>query len=49
VGFDRFVNALREIGYTAPMSVEREIEDQQQRLRDVAMGISLLRSLGAGA
>jgi sugar phosphate isomerase/epimerase len=49
VGMERFVKTLREIGYTAPVSVEREIEDQQQRLRDIAMGLSLLRNLGAGA
>jgi sugar phosphate isomerase/epimerase len=49
VGMERFVRTLREIGYAAPLSVEREIEDQQQRLRDMAMGISLLRRLGAGA
>jgi sugar phosphate isomerase/epimerase len=38
VGMERFVAALREIGYTGPVNVEREIEDQQQRLRDIAMG-----------
>jgi sugar phosphate isomerase/epimerase len=49
VGMERFVATLRQIGYRGPLSVEREIEDQQERLRDVAMGISLLRRLGAGA
>ena len=49
VGMERFVAALREIGYTGPVNVEREMEDQQQRLRDIAMGLSLLRKCGAGA
>lgn len=45
VGMERFVRTLREIGYSGPLNVEREIEDQQQRLADVAGGIALLRSL----
>src|SRR6185436_13923795 len=49
VGMERFLNTLREIGYSRPLSVEREVDDQQERLRDVAMGVSLLRRLGAGA
>jgi len=44
VGMDRFVRTLREIGYTGPLNVEREIEDQHQRLADIAGGISLLRA-----
>lgn len=47
VGMERFVRALREIGYTGPMNVEREIEDQKQRLADIAGGIALLRSLAS--
>jgi len=45
VGMERFVGALREIGYTGPLNVEREIEDQQQRLSDMRAGLGLLRSL----
>jgi sugar phosphate isomerase/epimerase len=45
VGMERFVQALREIGYTGPLNVEREVEDQQERLRDVAGGLALLRKL----
>jgi sugar phosphate isomerase/epimerase len=45
VGMEQFVRTLREIGYTGPVNVEREIEDQQQRLADIAGGLALLRSL----
>jgi len=45
VGMERFVNTLREIGYSGPLNVEREIEDQRQRLEDIAGGLALLRSL----
>ncbi len=45
VGIGRFVEALREIGFTGPLNVEREAEDQSARLRDMAAGIELLRSL----
>jgi sugar phosphate isomerase/epimerase len=45
VGMERFVATLREIGYTGPLNVEREVEDQQERLRDIAGGLALLRGL----
>jgi sugar phosphate isomerase/epimerase len=45
VGMERFVATLREIGYTGPLNVEREVEDQQERLRDIAGGLALLRKL----
>jgi sugar phosphate isomerase/epimerase len=48
VGMARFVATLREIGYSGPLNVEREIEDQQQRLKDIAGGLALLRSLTSG-
>lgn len=45
VGMERFVRTLQEIGFRGPLNVERETEDQQERLRDMARGIALLRSL----
>ena len=45
VGMERFVATLREIGYRGPLNVEREVEDQQERLRDISMGLELLRRL----
>ena len=45
VGMERFVAKLKEIGYTSSINVEREVESQAQRLADMAMGVSLLKSL----
>ncbi len=45
VGIPDFVAALRETGFTGPLNVERETEDRSARYRDLASGVSLLRSL----
>jgi len=45
VGMERFVAAVVESGFTGPLNVEREVEDQGQRLRDIRAGIDLLRRL----
>jgi sugar phosphate isomerase/epimerase len=45
VGIERYVRTLAEIGFRGPLNVERETENQQERLRDMARGIALLRSL----
>jgi sugar phosphate isomerase/epimerase len=45
VGMERFVATLREIGYTGPLNVEREVENQAERLRDMKMGLELLRRI----
>jgi sugar phosphate isomerase/epimerase len=47
VGMEKFVATLKEIGYTGPLNVEREVEDQQERLRDIRGGLELLRRLTA--
>ncbi len=46
VGIPRFVEALKRAGYKGSVNVEREIEDQQQRLADIGMGVRLLKTLG---
>ncbi len=43
VGIGRFLGALREIGYQGPLVIEREVGNQEQRLRDVAHGLEVLR------
>ncbi len=43
VGIERFVAKLKEIGYTGTLNIEREIEDQDQRRRDIRMAVELLR------
>jgi sugar phosphate isomerase/epimerase len=45
VGVERFIAALREIGFTGPLNVERETDDQDQRWRDIADAVQLLRRL----
>jgi sugar phosphate isomerase/epimerase len=47
VGIPRFVEALKRAGYNRTLNVEREIEDQQQRLADIGMAVRLLKQLGA--
>jgi sugar phosphate isomerase/epimerase len=45
VGIGRFVETLRKVGFRGPLNVEREAEDQEARIRDLADGVRLLRSL----
>jgi len=45
VGIERYVRTLAEIGFRGPLNVEREAENQEERLRDIGRGIVLLRSL----
>ena len=45
VGMDRFIAKLKEIGYKGPLNIEREVPDQEQRLRDIRMGVELLERL----
>jgi sugar phosphate isomerase/epimerase len=45
VGIPAFIQALREIGFTGPLNVERECKDQAERWRDIADAVALLRSL----
>lgn len=45
VGIERFIATLKQAGYRGTLNVEREIEDQDQRWRDVAQAVALLRRL----
>ena len=47
VGMERFVATLREIGFRGSLNVEREAENQQERIADMGMGIRLLKRLTA--
>jgi sugar phosphate isomerase/epimerase len=44
VGIERFVRTLQEIGFTGPLNIEREAENQQERLRDMRDAVGLLRN-----
>ena len=45
VGIARFVDTLWKAGFRGPLNVERETDDQQERIRDLAGGVQLLRAL----
>jgi len=45
VGVEQYVRTLESVGFRGPLNVERETEDQQQRLRDIAGALKLLRSI----
>ncbi len=46
VGIPRFVETLKKVGYKGSVNVEREIDNQAQRLADIAMAVRLLKELG---
>ncbi len=48
VGMERFVARLKEIGYRGTLNVEREVEDPDEKWRDVAAAVSYLRGLISG-
>jgi sugar phosphate isomerase/epimerase len=44
VDIEAFVRTLHEIGYTGPLTIEREVEGEE-RIRDVGAGIKLLEDI----
>lgn len=40
-----FVKTLREVGYAGPLNIEREAENQTERIADIKMAVGLLESL----
>jgi len=45
VGIPRFIEALRHAGYNGGVNVEREIEDQRQRMVEIRAAVEWLRTL----
>jgi sugar phosphate isomerase/epimerase len=45
VGIERFLDKLKQVGFRGPLNVEREAENQQERMIDIAMAIQLLKQL----
>ena len=43
-----FVRALRRVGYTGPLCIEREVGTQDERFRDIEYGVRFLRECLAG-
>ena len=46
VDIPRFIQTLRSVGYRGPLLVEREVGSRNERIKDIAEGLDLLRSLG---
>jgi sugar phosphate isomerase/epimerase len=45
VGMERFIAKLKEIGYKAPLNIEHEVEEPEQRQRGVKHAVALLQKL----
>jgi sugar phosphate isomerase/epimerase len=42
---ERFIDKLKSMDFKGPLNIEREVPDQAERIRDVAMGVKLLEKL----
>jgi len=49
VGIEKFVRKLKQVGYRGTLNVEREIENQEERLRDIRAAVGLLKKLTGAA
>lgn len=45
VGMEAFIAKLRQIGYKGMLAIEREVEDYDEKLRDVKGGVKLLEGI----
>ena len=45
VGIPRFVEKLKDIGFSGPLNIEREAENQQERIADIRSAVPYLRRL----
>lgn len=43
VSIDKFINKLKQVGYRGTLNIEREAENQAQRLADMKMAVGLLK------
>jgi sugar phosphate isomerase/epimerase len=48
VGMKEYLEELVRLGYGGPLVIEREVGNQQERVKDIAGGINLLKKLIAG-
>ena len=49
VGIPNFVRKLREIGFRGPLNIEREAENQQERISDIRAAVGYLKNLTTSA
>ena len=45
VGMERFIAKLKAVGFKGPLNIEREAENQEQRIADMKMAVALLSKL----
>jgi sugar phosphate isomerase/epimerase len=45
VGISRFVEKLKEIGFRGPLNIERETENQRERMADIRAAVPYLKNL----
>jgi sugar phosphate isomerase/epimerase len=45
VGIPRFLEKLKAIGFRGPVNIEREVENREERYRDIRAAVKLLDSL----
>jgi sugar phosphate isomerase/epimerase len=45
VGISRFIEKLKEIGFNGPLNIEREAENQQERIADLRSAVVYLKKL----
>ena len=45
VGIERFLDKLKEVNFRGPLNIEREAENQEERMLDIAMAVQLLKRL----
>jgi sugar phosphate isomerase/epimerase len=45
VGMERFVRKLIDVGYRGPLNIEREAENQEERIRDIREAVPYLRGI----
>ncbi|WP_235905363.1 sugar phosphate isomerase/epimerase family protein [Tautonia marina] len=43
VNIPRFLDTLKAVGYTGPLMIEREVGDQAARIRDIGLGLEVVR------
>jgi L-ribulose-5-phosphate 3-epimerase len=47
VGIPAYIQALKRLGFTGPLNIEREAENKETKMRDMAAGVELLKTLRA--
>jgi L-ribulose-5-phosphate 3-epimerase len=45
VGIERFLDKLKEVHFRGPLNIEREADNQEERMLDIAMAVQLLNRL----